>query len=186
MYFYSIPYGEDRSSQEKKAPTTPAIYVGRSSEPLVSLPEPFDEMMTKIGVERSRSGPDPLTLDKRCHFYPQLDLFLTIPPTNDKIIARPVNVRKILTDKGIDYLYVTSTTPIAHVSQPFQYQLEAVSKAGGVTYSLQTGPVGLSVTADGIVSWNAPAKAGDETVIVGLKDSSGTEAFHTFQVFVAP
>jgi hypothetical protein len=95
-------------------------------------------------------------------------------------------VRKILAEKGIDYLYVTSINPVAKVSQPYRYRLETASKAGAVKCTLQSGPQGMTLSADGLVSWTAPAQPTEETVIVALKDASGQEAFHTFRIVVTP
>jgi hypothetical protein len=128
---------------------------------------------------------DPITTDKRYHFYPQWNLLLTLPPTNDKVVARPVDVRKILKDKDIDYLYVNSAPPLAKVSQSLSFRLEAESKGGNVVFTLHSGPTGLRVSANGVVSWTTPASPTEETVIVGLKDARGNEALHTFQIVVA-
>lgn len=184
MYFFAVPYGERSSSGKKTPPRTIAIYAGRSNQPLVNLPDAFEEMQEKSSTGSSRSDKDPITMDKRYHFYPQLNLFLTIPPTNDKIVARPIDVRKVLSDKGIDYLYVTSVPPAVRTSEAVQFRLEAASKAGGVTYSLQSGPSGLKISTNGTVDWVAPSKVGEETVIVALKDALGNEVLHTFQIVI--
>jgi hypothetical protein len=59
-----------------------------------------------------------------------------------------------------------------------------MSNAGGVKYALQSGPRGLTVSPEGVVDWTPPPMPGDETVIVSLKDSSGQETLHTFQISV--
>ena len=124
---------------------------------------------------------DPLTADKRYHFYPQLNLLLTIPPTNNKIVARPLDVRAMLDKKGIDYLYVVSSAPVGKVSAAYHYKLDVASH-GKVQFTLQSGPRGLTVSKTGDVVWNAPAEPADEMVSVSLKDESGQETSHTFRV----
>lgn len=182
MYFFGVPYSYSPSDRNEIARTI-SIYVGRSNDPLVNLSEVFGEMQSK---ERSSSSTnDPLSFDKRYHFYPQLNVMLTLPLTNDKIVTRPLNVQQVLNEKGIDYLYVTSSPATGRVSQRYQYTMTAASKAGGVTFTLQSGPEGMTISPKGEVSWT-PAKAGEETVIVALKDASGQEAFNTFQVVVIP
>lgn len=185
MYFISAPMGTRRDTGDKQAPKTVGIYLTGSTQSLLQMSEEFSEMQSPNPDSRpQQAGSDPMTPDKRYHFFPQLDLFLTIPPTNDKIVVRPLNVRKLLAEKGIDYLYVTSLAPLGKVSTPYHYQLETASKAGGVKCSLQSGPSGLTVDASGAVAWNAPAQPVEETVIVALKDASGQEAFHTFRIAV--
>ncbi len=140
----------------------------------------------QAGKKEPGRSTDPLTLDKRYHFFPQLNLFLTIPPTNDKIVARAFNIRQLLDEKGIDYLYVTSFPPLGKVSASYHYQLEVASHAGSITYALQAGPSGLTISKDGRVEWKPPAQPADETVIVSLKDASGQELLHSFHVVTVP
>jgi serine protease Do len=184
MYFLSVPYNAIHSGREKKGSKPIGIYLAGASQALLQMSDEFKEMHTGSLEPGIRSNEDPITLDKRYHFYPQLDVLITIPPTNDKIVARPLNVRQILDEKGIDYLYVTSIPPLGKVSSPYRFKLEAASKSGAVKFALQSGPAGLTVADDGTVAWNAPAKPVEETVIVSLKDSSSQEAFHTFRIVI--
>jgi hypothetical protein len=182
MYFLGVPYDLLPGPEKKKAKTI-SIYLSGTNQALLQLSEEFKEMQTGR-QEVGRMNQDPITMDKRYHFFPQLDVLLTIPPTNDKIVAHPLNIRQILDEKGIDYLYVTSIAPLGKVSTPYRFKLEAASKAGGVKFSLQSGPTGLTISSDGAVAWNAPAKPAEETVIVSLKDRSGQEALHTFRIVI--
>jgi len=183
MYFLSVPYDMIHAGREKKTGKTIGIYLSGTNQALLQIPEQFKEMQTG-SQEIGRMNQDPITLDKRYHFFPQLNVLLTIPPTNDKIVAHPLNIRQIMDEKGIDYLYVTSIAPLGKVSHPYRFKLEAASKAGGVKFALQSGPSGLTISTDGTVSWNAPPKPAEETVIVSLKDASGQESLHTFRIVV--
>lgn len=184
MYFFSVPYSDsERYGSGKKVPPVASIYLSGTTTPLVSLPSEFSEIADR--KERTNNRTDPITADKRFHFYPQLNRFITIPMTNDRVIARPLEVRKILEEKGIDYLYVTSTPPPATASSPYEYQLTGETKSGTVTFSLQTGPNGLSVSKNGIVKWTPPAGATSETVIVEVKNSAEQSSLHTFRIQVS-
>ena len=77
-----------------------------------------------------------------------------------------------------------SFAPAGKISAHYEFKLEAASKAGGVKFALQSGPKGLTVGSDGRVAWDTPSKAGEEAVIVSLKDASGQEAVHTFHVVI--
>lgn len=180
---YSIGVPFEESQDEKKAPPVSiAVYMGRSDQPLTYL-DGFNEMTNKDASLHS-SGLSALTPDKRYHFYPQLNLFITIPATNDRLVAHPVDIKKVLDDKGVDYLYVTTVPPATRISQHINFKLEAVSKAGGVSFSLQSGPAGLTVSSDGTVNWQTPAKPTEASVIVSAKDTSGREIFYTFKLIV--
>ncbi|MEI9895522.1 MAG: hypothetical protein WDN28_16925 [Chthoniobacter sp.] len=180
-----MPYESGNGDRNKKKNAGAiGIYWTGASQPLLLTPGGFPEM--QAGKKEPGRSTDPLTLDKRYHFFPQLNLFLTIPPTNDKIVARAFNIRQLLDEKGIDYLYVTSFPPLGKVSASYHYQLEVASHAGSITYALQAGPSGLTISKDGRVEWKPPAQPADETVIVSLKDASGQELLHSFHVVTVP
>jgi hypothetical protein len=177
MYYFSVPYN---NSPGKQARETIGIYLQGNTQALLQMSDEFKEMATNQRGPRLTA--DPLTADKRYHFFPQLNLLLTIPPTNDKIVARSLDVRHLLDEKGIDYLYVTSSAPLGKVSASYRYKMDAVSKAGGVKFKLQSGPEGLTVSGEGEVAWKTPDQPADETVIVSMKDASGREMLNTFHV----
>ena len=60
------------------------------------------------------------------------------------------------------------------------------AKAGGVKVSLESGPDGLTVSPNGQVSWDVPARfeAPEAKVIVAIHDDTGQEVFHTFTVTI--
>jgi len=180
-FFIGVPY-TNSPDPKKRIPKPIAIYTGRSGEPLAYL-DKFDEMPNQ-NASIYTNGKSMMTPDKRYHFYPQLNLFITIPATNDRIVARPIDVKKILDDEGVNYLYAVTAPPQVRLIQRVNFKIAAVSKAGGVTFSLQSGPQGLTVGRDGTVTWQAPAKPAEETVIVSMKDTSGQEAYYTFQMIV--
>ena len=55
---------------------------------------------------------------------------------------------------------------------------------GGVTFTHDSGPKGMSVPAEGVVTCAVPADfpAGERDVILTVRDKSGREVFHTFAV----
>jgi len=181
-YFFGVPLSRWFIDTEAR-PKPVVIYMSGSSQPLFYLPEAFGEMFEKYDPNKGERA-DPIPMDKRYHFYPQFKLFLTIPPTNDKIVAHPVNVRQVLIEKGTDYLYVTSTAPEARAGAFYHYHLEAESKVGGISFALRSGPEGLVVKEDGNLGWMVPAKAVEESVIVSVKDLSGQEILHTFSIAI--
>jgi hypothetical protein len=183
-YFLGLPYGEDDYARRENKLKNVAIYFDGATEPLLELTEDLKEIKTTGPGTRERFHL-PMTFEKYFHFYPQADLLLTVAATRDKLVARHVDVRQMLDDKKIQYLYVTSVPPLARVSVPYRYRLETASSAEGVTFELQAGPAGLTVSAAGDVAWNEPKSAGDETVVVTVKNAAGKELPHTFHVVIA-
>ena len=66
----------------------------------------------------------------------------------------------------------------------FNHQIEALSSAGGIQYTITQGPAGLTVSSAGKLTWLVPKSAanGDvATAIVTVTGSKGTERFHTLR-----
>jgi len=182
LYFLGIPYSTDH-----KGPKAVGIYLKDTTSPLVEISDAFPALSpVKIAMSTNRRGknPDPLTPDKRFHFYPQLNLVLTIPPANDKIVAHPLDIHALLEQQNRNYLYVTSVPPLAETGTRYHYQLEAASHAGGVKFSLQSGPAGLTVSESGEVTWDTPPDGTNRDIEVSLRDASGEATHHTFRIKV--
>jgi hypothetical protein len=129
---------------------------------------------------------DDFTVDKRFHFVPAANLLVTIPFTNDRIVVRRLDVRKALDKLGGDYLVVTSPSNLhATAGKSLSHQIEALSKAGDIRYTVAQGPDGLAVSPTGNLTWLPPKSAarGDVvTAVVTVADSTGTERFHTLRI----
>src|SRR5207253_4778395 len=126
--------------------------------------------------------------EQRIFFIPRANAIAAIGEGNNQILLRRFNVMEALEKAGIDYLFVTSTSPPNGArGMVYQYTMQAASKRGSVKYSLASGPDGLNVSADGKVEWSVPASfAGDQaSVIVSVKDASGQEVFHAFKITIA-
>jgi hypothetical protein len=92
-----------------------------------------------------------------------------------------------LEKSGLDYLLVSSHPPRAvKAGTTFSYPIVVKSKQGGVTFTLDSGPKGMAVSAAGVVTWDVPpdAAAGEQEVILTVRDKSGQDVFHTFSVRV--
>jgi hypothetical protein len=110
-------------------------------------------------------------------------VLVTIPGTNDRLVLQRFDLEEALDKLGVDYLFVTSTPP-THVKSGsrFEYTVAVKSKKGGVTYRLDSGPDGMSVSPTGVITWNVPADmaSGSVSVILSVKDATAQERFHSF------
>ena len=106
----------------------------------------------------------------------------------DKLRLIPVDLEKELEKSGLEFLVVTSAPPAQYKpGTEFRYPVRAKSKAGGVEYKLDAAPDGMTVAADGTVTWRPGAGLKDTVqVILNLKDKAGKEAFHTFALSPEP
>lgn len=186
-YYLRIPpggqrYGYDESG-ERGRPMTGSIYLLGNDRPLVSLPE----MPEMRGAANEAWARNDFTLDKRYLFLPASNLLATIPYTNDKVVLRTFDVVKAMDEAGIDYLFVASAPPLtAAKGSAYAYTIKAQSKRGGVTCKLESGPPGMTCSPDGTVAWAVPAGNADEdvAVIITVRDATGQEIFHTFNITV--
>ena len=131
---------------------------------------------------------DDFTVEKRFHFVPAANLFVTIPFANDRLVLRRLDIRKALDKLGADYLVVTTPCNLyATAGTTFNHQIEAFAKAGGIQYTVGQGPDGLTVSPTGKLTWLPPSSSasGDVvTAVVTVADSAGTERFHTLRIRV--
>jgi len=145
----------------------------------------LDEMTGTVKMEDW--FPDGVTTDQRFHFVPAAHLLITIPPSNDRLVLRRLDLDEALGRTGGDHLIVTSPPTLdATAGEKLVHRIVARSKKGGITYALARGPDGLKVASDGRITWTVPRalEGQDVTVVVTVGDASGDELFHTLKIRV--
>ena len=159
-----------------------AIFVATETKPLLTLGK-LEEM---AGVYNETTPVGDLTSDKRFHFVPEAKLLVTIPPTNDRLVLRRVDLLRSLAESDVDYLFVTSVPPVATRGHLLTYQLSAKSKRGGIKYELSDGPAGMAMSPSGKLTWMIPASwvEDDVAVVITVSDVTGQETLHKFHVDV--
>ena len=92
----------------------------------------LDEM---VGAGPNESWlPDDFSIEKRFHLVPAADLLITVPPTNDRLVLRRLDIGKSLDQLGDDSLVVTSAARLtAEAGQWLRHRVDARSKNGAVT-----------------------------------------------------
>ena len=100
---------------------------------------------------------------------PEAKLLITVPVTNDKLALHKLDVDKALEKASTDYLFVQSLAPDSALKgKAYSYQVVAKSRQGGLTYKLDSAPMGMEVSKDGQISWNVPADFKDAVTTVVL------------------
>lgn len=174
---------------EQDKPRLRAFVYSTSGQKRVFEMPAMEEMNAYNGDDKSytfamyrRGG---LNLSKRFHFLPSANLIATIPYSNDQIVIRRVSITEELEKKGINYLFVCSTPPRKAIrGRLYTYQIEAQSRAKGLTFSLDGGIDGMSLSKNGRLDWTVPHNYPDNQVgvIVTIRDSAGQEIAHAFNV----
>ena len=138
--------------------------------------------------EEFRFGRIGAPYDKRLFLNQEYQALVTIPLSADRLIVHRFDIEKALEKSAGDYLLVTSLPETSAArGKPYRYQIVAKSSKGGIIYKLESAPKGMTVSAEGKISWAVPSdfKDMDVEVVVNLKNSGGTEAIHNYRIQVA-
>jgi hypothetical protein len=156
-----------------------ALYVTGHGSPILVI----SGLTELAGSPEPRNRQSDVIADKRIVFIPPADLLVTVPPNQDQLVLRHLNVMESLRKSDIDYLFVSSM-PVRRATRgmPYEYQLSVQSRKGGLKYDLTSGPEGMKVSPTGKITWDVPGdfEGEDVSVVVTIKDSSNQEIFHTF------
>jgi hypothetical protein len=121
----------------------------------------------------------------RFHYLPSAKVLISLPETNDRVVLRPLDLDGELKRSGEKYLFVASVPPArVEADSWFAYRLDVRSSAGGVRFHLESGPDGMKLSEDGVLTWRTPPHSEGRTfrVVVSVRDAGGREVFHAFEL----
>jgi hypothetical protein len=180
---YGFANPKPRSSADV---VTASIHAADGSRLLTvhGLDEMAPDVKAEVAGEWMRKG---FTIDKRFYLVPAAHLLITIPPENDRLILRRLDLEEALDRAGGNDLIVVSTPLLAATAgQTLEHRIVARSKPGGITCALASGPDGLKLAPDGQLTWTVPRDLQGEDVaaVVKLKDASGQERSYMLEIRV--
>jgi WD40 repeat protein len=117
-----------------------------------------------------------LAPDHRIIWVPAADLLITIPTGRDRLFLRRLDLREALDRLGIDGLFpATPGLLTATAGRPLRSRIGAAARDEKITFALVRGPDGLTVSPDGAIAWEPPARLAGQDVpaVVALEDRSG-------------
>jgi hypothetical protein len=129
------------------------------------------------------------SLERCIHYYPTAGLLITLAMGKPTLTLHRVDLGEMLEAEGGDYLHVVSQPPDqVRRGTNYTYPVVVKSRKGGVLFDLAAGPPGMTVAADGRVSWAVPENLAEAEVdvILTIRDAGGKEIFHTFAINIAP
>jgi len=177
-YLRLIPSQQSRSRRDTSPQKGVAkLYLFGDNRPIVSISD--------LTMPPSNSGYFPYNAGKNLLFIPDAKVIVSASSTLDSLVLKRFDIKEALAESGIDYLVVTSSAPNkAKLGQPYSYQLETLSKKGGLKYKLDSAPPGMTVSGKGKVTWTPPKtiESDQQKVIVTVSDATGQEMFHTFSI----
>lgn len=172
----------DREDRAKHENATVNIHVGSAAEPFLSL----KNITVRPGDYSDFHAQNRLTLDRRVLYFSDSNLLVTLPKSDDLLVLNEVDLDAELRKTGDDYLHVVSRPPqYVKRGQRFQYQLEVKSSNSGVTYTLESGPSGMRVADDGLLSWRVPRRVGEPyDAVITVSNDSGRETTHALRLTI--
>jgi hypothetical protein len=137
-----------------------------------------------LGPGAFGDGKNPLTLDRRICFAPGFDHILFLPYSNDRIVQRKFDLKATLDATGEDYLMVVSVPQVrAKGGVVWGYQMKTAAKHGPVKYDLPKAPEGMSVSAEGKLTWTPPRGIiGRAPVEIKVTDSKNKIVRQVFEI----
>ncbi len=150
-------------------------------EPLVTL----SNVEIRLAGYEDKFAHETISLDKRIVYNPSLDMLATLPESNDEVVLRRVDLEEELKASGKDYLAVVSSPPTYYsTAQPLSYAIKTLSRRGGVSYALQSGPPGMTLSKEGVVHWtpNSVIAGNSVNVTIVISDDSGKNDIYQFNL----
>jgi S1-C subfamily serine protease len=161
------------------------LHVGTDPVPTISIPFRSDSISQLVDWQFGRYP----AFEQHVFLAPNSGKLAVIPATDDRIEFYRLKMDELMKTATGDFIIVTSKPPAdAKRGVELHYQLTAKSKNGGLTYHLNSGPAGAKLTASGILTWTPPAGNDEEIVSfsIAVRDKTGHEVSHTFQLRLAP
>jgi hypothetical protein len=122
---------------------------------------------------------------ERFHYLPWAGAIVALSYGNQEFVVQRYDLLQQLEQSGVEFLFVDSLPPFeATRGDTLRYPIAVKSKSAAITYRLETGPDGATISDDGVVTWNIPRETSDAHVqfIVAIKNGGGKEILHSFSV----
>src|SRR5207249_7125664 len=99
---------------------------------------------------------DPIPPDKRLVFIPAAKLLITLPAGNERLMLHKLDLPAPPPKAAV--LTITSAPPpVVSRGATFKYPITAHPPGQTLTFTLEEGPPGLSVSSGGEITWAVPS-----------------------------
>jgi hypothetical protein len=181
-YYVGVTLGGYRGRPPGEGPPSVSIYSTMDRAMLLAL-DPLPGFSKVVPVARGGS----LSPYERVIAHPTAKKMVIVDDNRTLLHILPLDLVKALNAKGIDYLFVESlpiTTALA--GKPYKYPVKVMSKAGNLKFTLNSGPKKMTISPDGVLSWNVPNHFDEKKIgiIVTVEDDSKQSIFHSFTINV--
>ncbi len=161
------------------------VHMGSDPEPIFDLPFNIDALKDLVDTFMGRF----CAFERHIFLAPKAGCLAVIPKDGKRVELYRLKMDELMKNSNRDYLLVVSKPPekIKHGSE-LRYQIVTKSKNGGLSHRLLSGPKGVKLSVEGLLTWTPPADTADGPIefSVAIRDSSGREVTHSFRVRVEP
>jgi Putative Ig domain len=156
------------------------LHLGTDSKPLGPLPG-GEEVAAWAKDDKEWAT----KLAQRLVFAPDPGQLIFCAPDSDLAHVYPVNLSALLAASGRGVAFTSTPPAEARPGTAYSYQATAAGEPGPITFALEAGPPGMTVTRAGALSW--PQPGGEQTsheVRLVATTASGKKAVQSFRVFL--
>jgi hypothetical protein len=177
-----VPETRGKQSEDDKIPYQISIYAKGNPAP-IHTPPAYEELWWPVQRDFSYWG-FARTFSQRYHLVPQLGVLAVLNREKPQIVFHPLDIEKLVRAQEPGILVVDSVPPRkAQRGTTFRYQLHALSPTPQISYRLDSGPPGMSISPDGEITWPIPfAQETARTIIVCVSAATGQRVLHTFSL----
>lgn len=180
---YYLGMAKPSSRPRPESPVDLSVYARGLPAPVLTVP--VDRQFVD---PRLAAGTDSSSFGKCFHLVPQLGLLAILPPGRGFVAIQNIDIERALLELDAAYLFVESTLPTsARKGTTFRYQIVARTSARSLTYKLDSGPEGMTISPTGELVWDVPATVkAIGGIIVTLVTDDGQKLFHAFNLKLVP
>jgi hypothetical protein len=179
-------WGGQPADKAKEKPRFSAYLLGQA-RPLPGLPD-LEVPVREAPAERQGRRGAVLLRDQRVHLIPEAKLAVLLPAEDDRLVLQRYDVYAALEKSEAHYLFMTSQPPLSvRKGQTYTYPLAVRASKGGVKFFLKSGPQGMSVSEQGLVTWAVPAEFDESEVeaVLSVSDAGGQKVSQAFTLRLA-
>jgi hypothetical protein len=122
-----------------------------------------------------------LPSSQRVAWLSALDAVVWVPAANDQLIVQHFNPKEDLRKlASSDQHVISPLLDYIQKGEPYSNQIAVLSTTDITKYSLVSGPVGMTISDTGLLSWDVPESFRDESVVASfsLRDTTGQQSEH--------
>jgi hypothetical protein len=177
-----------KSKEEMAGKDRPRLVEMGSTAPLVSLPK--IEFDTGAYLKKSARTVDAAAywIEHRLFYYLPANLVIAIPYSDDCLLLHSFNLAQELEKTKSECIYVSSLPQLDfEPGQEYRYQVEVESNSPQITYELRSGPIGMTISHEGLISWEVPANFDKPSTEVSISVTNGSnrKSFDNFTLFLS-